>query len=104
MNVKAYRTMTESVQDLKQRGFTANFELLGGRFRAVETGKTFEPSDLTIVAHYRFEGMSDPDDLSILYAIETNDGTRGLIADAYGPYANADLAAFLRTVPLHEEI
>lgn len=103
MKVKAYRTMTEAVQDLKQRGFTSNFELLQGRFRVVDGEKTFQPQDLTIVEHHRFEGVSDPDDLSILYAIEARDGTRGLIADAYGPYANADLGTFLKNVRMHED-
>ena len=39
---------------------------------------------------YRFEGESNPDDMSILYAIEANDGISGTISSAYGTYADAD--------------
>ena len=101
--MKAYKTMSEAVSDLKQRGFTANFEFLNKTFRAVESGKTFGAGDVKIVEHHRFEGASDPDDLSILYAIEANDGTRGTIADAFGPYANPDLGAFLKNVKMDED-
>jgi hypothetical protein len=102
--VKAYTTMTEAVEGLKQRGFTANFEFLNNTFRAVDRGKIFAPDELTIVEHHRFEGARDPDDLSVLYAIEANDGTRGAIADAFGPYANPELGAFLKTVKMREDL
>lgn len=102
--MKAYKTMTEAVEGLKQRGFTANFELLNNTFRAVDGGKTFAADQLTIVEHHRFEGASDPDDLSVLYAIETNDGTRGTVADAFGPYADPELGAFLQTVKMREDV
>ena len=73
-------------------------------FRDVETGKTFQPRDLTIVEHHRFEGVSDPDDLSIIYAIEANDGTRGALADGCGAYANPDLSVFLKKVAINESL
>jgi hypothetical protein len=87
--VKTYKTMTDAMQGLKQRGFTANFEFLNNGFRIVDGGKTFSPDQLTIVEHHRFEGA---------------DGTRGTVADAFGPYANPDLGAFLKTVKMREEI
>jgi hypothetical protein len=102
--VKTYKTMSEAVEGLRQRGFTANFEFLNNTFRAVDGGKIFAPDELTIVEHHRFEGASDPDDLSVVYAIEANDGTRGTVSDAFGPYANPDLGAFLRTVTIREDV
>ncbi len=97
-----YKTMTEAVGGLKERGFGAEFRILKNVFQDFKTDKTFQPEDLTIVEHHRFEGASDPDDLSIVYAIETKDGTRGVLADAYGTYANPDLSAFLKKVPMRE--
>jgi hypothetical protein len=32
----------------------------------------------------RFEGMSDPDDNAILYAISTKNGRKGILVDGYG--------------------
>ena len=104
MSVKTYSGMTEAMEDLRSRGFTGNFEFLNQTFRDLESGKTFTADELTIVEHYRFEGASDPEDMSVVYAIESRDGTRGIIADAFGPYANPDLGAFLSNVVLHEDV
>ena len=104
MSLKTYSGMTEAMEDLRSRGFTANFEFLDRTFRDLESGKTFTADQLTIVEHYRFEGASDPEDMSVVYAIESHDGTRGIIADAFGTYANPDLGAFLNKVRLHEDV
>ena len=48
----------------------------------MNSGRTFRAEDLTIVEHYRFEEVSDPDDSSIVSAMESDDGTRGIIADS----------------------
>jgi hypothetical protein len=102
MGIKAYMTVAEAVRELELRGFTANFELIGKTFRAVESGKTFNPDDLTIVEHHRFEGASDPEEMAVVYAIQARNGTRGILVDAYGVYANSDLSTFLNDVPIHE--
>lgn len=104
MTVKGYKTLAEAVEDLRRRGFTANFEFLNKTFQAVNSGKSFTPGELTIVEHHRFEGVSDPDDMAVVYAIEAADGTRGTIADAFGPQADPDLGAFLKNVKMHEDL
>ena len=104
MTLKSYKTLSEAVEGLRKRGYTANFEFLGKTFKAVNSGKTFKPDELTIVEHHRFEGVSDPDDMSVLYVIEASDGTRGTIADAFGPQANPDLGVFLKQVKTDEDL
>ena len=96
MSTKNYTNMVEAIEELRKRGFTANFEFLDQTFRDVNSGRTFMANELTIVEHYRFEGASDPDDMSVVYAIESTDGPRGIIADAFGVYANPDLGGFWR--------
>lgn len=102
MPPQQYMTMTEALKGLRKRGFTTNFAFLHKAFCAVETGKTFKPEELSIREHHRFEGASDPDDSSIVYAIETNDGLKGTIVDAYGMYANSALEEFLDKVKMRE--
>lgn len=103
MSTKRYTNMVEALEDLKKRGFTANFEFLDQMFRDVNSGRTFKADELTIVEHYRFEGASDPDDMSVVYAIKSHDGITGIIADAFGVYANPDLGRFLEKVKIQEE-
>ena len=47
------------------------------------------PSDFRIDEFYRFEGASNPDDNSIVYAISSNQGIRGVLVDAYGVYSDS---------------
>jgi len=54
-------------------------------------GDFYQPADLKIIKTYRFEGMSNPDDSSILYIVETKDGRlRGYSIDSYGAQSNHD--------------
>jgi hypothetical protein len=93
-------TVVSILDDLTRRGFTEHFEVASGRIRGAEGGRTFRPDELTIREFYRFEGVSDPDDMSIVYAIEGRDGTRGTLVDAFGVYADPAVSSALRTVPI----
>ena len=104
MGAVSYSTVSEAVQGLNARGFTANFEVADDGLRAVDTGKTFTAQQLTIVEHHRFEGASDPDDMSVVYGIEASDGTRGVVVDAYGVYADPRLTELLMNVKIREEL
>ena len=103
MSAKLYTSLAEAIQELTARGFTGNFEFVDKAFRDVDNGRTFQADALTIVEHYRFEGASDPDDMSVVYAIESAEGTRGIIADAFGVYANPEFGGFLNTVRIRED-
>jgi hypothetical protein len=92
-------TLAGTLDDLVRRGFTERFRVAGGGLRATE-GKTFRADELTIREFHRFEGVSDPDDMSIVYAIESRDGTRGTLVDAFGVYSNPDVSAVLEGVPI----
>jgi len=100
--ISAYTGLAQLIQDLRKKGFTANFEFLDHVFTDVESRRTFTADQLDIVGHLRFEGMSDPDDMSVLYAIESYDGTKGIIVDAFGTYADPELGDFLESVRYRE--
>lgn len=95
-------TMTAAIDALEQRGFTEHLSVVGGRLRVAGTGASFQPWDLVIREHRRFEGVSDPDDMAIVYAIEATGGVRGTLVDAYGVYADPLISAFMGTVPVRE--
>jgi hypothetical protein len=102
MSVNQYLSVTQALTELARRGFTANFEYLDDAFTAVDLGRTFTAEELTIVEHHRFEGASDPDDMAVVYAIECRDGTRGVLVDAFGVYAEPRLGEFLHKVRIRE--
>ena len=97
-----YRTLDRVIEELRARGFVERFDVRGGQLRAIGSGRLFDAEDFTLREYQRFEGMSDPDDASIVYAIETRSGTKGLLVDAFGPYANPDVGRLLETVEIQE--
>ena len=66
--------------------------------RGFESGKAFGSQDVIIREYDRFEGVSDPDDMAILYALESSSGTHGTLVDAFGVYSNPAISAYLRGV------
>src|SRR5881296_3032193 len=87
--------MTEltALDDLARRGFSDGFRVVEGNLRVLTTGKLLKPEDLVIREVYRFEGISDPDDMAIVYAIESTTGIRGTLIDAFDLYADPAAAA-----------
>ena len=92
-------TMTAALDALARRGFTEHLEVVGGRLRVAATGASFQPADVVVRGYRRFEGVSDPDDMAILYAIEAPGGIRGTLVDAYGAYSDPLISAFMTAVP-----
>ncbi len=94
------RSLVNVENKLTKDGYTHDFKVTDGRLHTLDpsTSKSYTPDEVTIVDFYRFEGESNPDDTSILYAIVANDGVKGTIASAYGVYADSDIDDFLKKV------
>lgn len=86
-------TISEKIEDLKKHGFTENFFFEDGKLQT--ENKSFEKKDIAELVEHRFEGKSNPDDLSILYQITMTSGDKGTIADGFGPSANQELTQFM---------
>jgi hypothetical protein len=89
---------------LTRCGYVEEFVVRDGAVHIANTTRRFRPEDLHIRDYYRFEGASDPDDMSVIYALEARDGTRGTLTDAFGTYADPAIGAAInrmRVVPFN---
>lgn len=90
---------------LEEKGYTDQFRVEKKNLVSLkDSKKKYKPKDVQAVNFYRFEGISDPDDMSILYAIETCDGTKGTLIDAYGRYSDEDTGAFMQEVDISKKV
>ena len=89
------KSLSSCLQKMIEQGYTDDFRIAVNGLQSLRTKKIYQPEEVFIVNFYRFEGVSDPDDMSILYVIETVDGLKGTLVDAYGPYASPELSAFI---------
>lgn len=80
------------------QGYVDDFKISEKGLRSLKTEKVYQPEEVTVVNFFRFEGQSDPNDNTILYVIETTDGLKGTLVDAYGPYADRNLSQFMQQV------
>jgi len=90
---------------LKEKGYGQELTITeeGAQFEGGE--RQYSPKQLTIIKVYRFEGASDPADMSVVYAMQADDGERGFLLNAYGPYSDQDnpnYDAFIKDVPIDE--
>jgi len=92
------KTLSAVMNKLQADGYTANFIVQSGNLKVADKSTLYRPEQVKIDNFYRFEGESDPADMSILYAIETDDGIKGVISDAYGTYADPGVSKFIAAV------
>ncbi len=92
------RTLASCVNKLVLDGYTESFQVTDEGLFSPAKNKHYKPEEVRIINFFRFEGASDPSDNSILYAIETADGTKGTLTDAYGPYGDAAVGKFIDQV------
>jgi hypothetical protein len=92
------KTLSACISSLTREGYEAQFKMTKAGLQSLTTEKIYKPDEVRIVTFYRFEGESDPADNSILYAIETSEGEKGTLTDAYGVYADVNLSEFIKCV------
>jgi len=103
IKVPYLRDLSQTLNKMLQQGYDKNFKALDEGLQCLETSKTYLAKDLVVVNFYRFEGISDPSDNSILYVIETNDGLKGTLVDAYGAYSDPLVEKFMKQVKIEEK-
>ena len=68
---KSYSSLSVAIQDLQKEGYTEDFNLVEEGIESKNLKKKWKAGELDVVKYYRFEGMTDPGDNTILYLIET---------------------------------
>jgi|SRR5690349_17170142 len=92
------QTLVSCLNALLKKGFIEDYKVTEAGLKSIQSKKVYSPGDIKTANFYRFEGNSDPEDNSILYAIETKDGKRGTLVDAYGPYSDTKVTTFMQQV------
>lgn len=85
--MKNYDTLSEAINDLQTTEYPYDFNVKPECLECPSLKIEIRPEDFKVDTIYRFEGMSSTDDNSILYAISSKNGIKGLLVDAYGVYA-----------------
>ncbi|MFA9188615.1 hypothetical protein AAGV33_15620 [Flavobacterium sp. FBOR7N2.3] len=87
------------IKTYQDKGFTANFYFENNKLINSDTKTEYQPEDIFVVAEHRYEGISNPEDMSILYIIKTTNGDKGTLLMGYGPTADLELSEFFKKIP-----
>jgi len=95
-----YDTLSEAVNDLIRRGYTADFLIINEKDCLICNNLELSPEEFVIDEVHRFEGMTDPADESIIFAISSSvHNLKGLVINSYGAdfgYRSSKLVEHLR--------
>lgn len=84
-----YDTLSKAVDGLKEKGFTEELTLEPDGIQVKEKDLKISPKEFEVKNTFRFEGMTNPGDSSVVYAITSEQhDVKGLLIEAYGTYAD----------------
>lgn len=90
-------TLSQRMNQLKKEGYTEEFCIKDNQITNGDGDFFLAIDQVNVDNFYRFEGMSDPADSSILYAISTNDKKiKGVIVNAYSIYSDPETLEFMK--------
>ncbi len=84
-----YSDLPTAINELRKQGYTLDFSSGYDCIICGEKKRKFSPEEFQIDEVYRFEADSDPENQSVLYAISSVSGEKGLMVNAYGIYADS---------------
>jgi hypothetical protein len=99
-----YNNLVEATNDLMKRGYTENLSLEGDTIDDKAKNIHMTADDFVIDEFYRFEGPSNPSDMSIVYAVTSDKyHLKGILVNAFGTYADSSSSAIQAKLN-HEQV
>jgi hypothetical protein len=93
-------TKIQRIEDLRKKGFTENFTPCTAYQIITEHNRIYKPFEVKISSFYSGEEENDPAHSFILFAIETNDGKKGILMKEDCESPGEHISAFINTVKL----
>lgn len=93
-----FDSLSQAVDSFTKAGYEEDFEAEGDVIIGNFSRKEYAPDELTIVDSYRFEGDTNPEDESVVFAIEARDGTKGTLVMTYGANYNQNVE-LIKNIP-----
>lgn len=88
----------DAIEALRSRGYIHEFFIVDDGVQCPECeSQVLAPEAVTIDETHRFEGVSDPDDMSIVFAVSEGPcGLKGVLVSSFGPDVSGPRADVLR--------
>lgn len=102
--MRDYGTLSETLSALRNEGYTLDFNIQEDVVMD-HADIQLSPDEFEIDRVYRFEGMTNPDDQSVLYAISSKKtGVKGVLVNGYGISTVGTTDAFIARLSTHTSL
>lgn len=99
---ESYGTLSETVNALVAEGYDVDLNVKEDCLICQKSERSFSPEEFEIDKVYRFEGETNPDDESIVYAISSRKfDVKGVLVNGYGPSADAATSELVERLATH---
>ncbi|HMR18825.1 MAG TPA: cupin domain-containing protein [Sphingobacterium sp.] len=99
---ESFGTLSETINGLVKLGYTHDFNIKDECIICHKTNTILSPDDFQIDQVYRFEGYSDPEYQSILYAISSvKHNIKGTLVNGYGIFSDEYSSKLIEKLKTH---
>ena len=101
---ESYGTLSETINGLKKDGYTLDFNISKELVVCNNPNMALSPDDFEIDKVYRFEGETNPEDQSVLYAISSPKfNVKGVLVNGYGISSDEESDALISKLRTHPD-
>ena len=83
---------------LEKEGYTDQLMFENSKLINLRSKEKYSSDQVKECREFRFEGMTNPSDMSLLFALTFNDGSKGTLTAAFGPSADVNLYDFMNKI------
>jgi hypothetical protein len=101
---ESFGTLSETINELIKLGYIHDFNIPENIFNRIDSKNILDSKDFQIDKVYRFEGQSNPEDQSILYAISSSKfRIKGTLVNGYGTSSNEEVSKIIEKLETNTE-
>ncbi|WP_066835759.1 hypothetical protein [Rufibacter ruber] len=97
-----FQDLEEALDYLRAQRYRHTFQCGGQGWYCPETGHSYLPEELVMHACHRFSQRGGTNTVTVLYAVSTQDGQKGLILDNCSTYGNLLFGEYLVRMKLQQ--
>ncbi len=102
---ESYGTLSQTINALNKEGYLLDFNIKDQCIVCHSKTLKLSPKDFEIDKVFRFEGDTNPEDQSILYAISSlKFDVKGLLVNGYGISADTEVDELITKLNTHPEL
>lgn len=89
-------TINSIIYDLQNEGFVHTFSMIQDEIGCSGPRKLYKPAEIRIIKQNRYDANPYSSSGAVIYALETNDGYKGILINRIGIYADKAIERFLK--------